>query len=125
LHDERRAGALNGGAGSEDEAGGQAGGERVDAPGRRYLAACRARGPAIRTVREAYRYPLHEVFLPFCAEEEITEPGQVTKRMLDRLTTRLLDTGGKKGPLQSITVGSGVAIIPTRSPATSGRSTPS
>ena len=61
-----------------------------------YLAACRARGLAIRTVREAYRYPLMEVFLPFCADEGIEEPGQVTKRMLDRLTTRLLDEGGKK-----------------------------
>lgn len=63
-----------------------------------YLAACRAPGLAIRTVREAYRYPLYEVFLPFCADEGIEEPGQVTSRVLDRLTTRLLDVGGRKGP---------------------------
>lgn len=31
-------------------------------------------GVAIRRVREAYRYPLYEVFLPFCAEEGIEEP---------------------------------------------------
>jgi len=76
-----------------------------------YLAACRARGLAIRTVREAYRYPLVEVFLPFCAEEGIEEPGQVTKRMLDRLTTRLLDEGGKKGALSKFTVASYVRAI--------------
>src|SRR5690242_3259526 len=40
-----------------------------------YLAACRARGLAIRTVRDAYRYPLVEVFLLFCSEEGIEEPG--------------------------------------------------
>lgn len=76
-----------------------------------YLAACRARGLAIRTVREAYRYPLHEVFLPFCAEEEIEEPDQVTTRALDRLTTRLLDTGGRRGPLSKFTVASYVRAI--------------
>lgn len=76
-----------------------------------YAAACRARGLAIRTVREAYRYPLYEVFLPFCAEEGIEEPGQVTSRVLDRLTTRLLDVGGRKGPLSKFTVASYVRSI--------------
>ena len=76
-----------------------------------YLAACRARGLAIRTVREAYGYPLHEVFLPFCAEEGIEEPGQVTTRVLDRLTTRLLDAGGRRGPLSKFTVASYVRSI--------------
>jgi integrase len=76
-----------------------------------YLAACRARGLAIRTVREAYRYPLHEVFLPFCAEEGIEEPGQVTARVLDRLTTRLLDDGGRRGALSKFTVASYVRSI--------------
>ena len=65
-----------------------------------YLAACRARARAIRTVREAYRYPLHEVFLPSCAQEGIEEPGQVTARVLDRLTTRLLDDGGRGGAVE-------------------------
>ena len=76
-----------------------------------YLAACRARGLAIRTVREAYRYPLHEAFLPFCAEEGIEEPGQVTARVLDRLTTRLLDDGGRRGALSKFTVASYVRSI--------------
>jgi integrase/recombinase XerD len=76
-----------------------------------YLAACRARGLAIRTVREAYRYPLHEVFLPFCAQEGIEEPGQVTARVLDRLTTRLLDDGGRRGALSKFTVASYVRSI--------------
>jgi len=76
-----------------------------------YLVACRARGLAIRTVRKAYRYPLYEVLLPFCAEEGIEEPGQVTSRVLDRLTTRLLDVGGRKGSLSKFTIASYVRSI--------------
>jgi len=66
---------------------------------------------AIRTVCEAYGYPLHEVFLPFCAEEGIEEPGQVTARVLDRHTTRLLDEGGRRGALSKFTVASYVRSI--------------
>lgn len=76
-----------------------------------YLAACRARGLAIRTVREAYGYPLREVFLPFCAEEGIASADQVTARALDRLTTHLLDAGGRRGPLSRFTVASYVRAI--------------
>jgi integrase/recombinase XerD len=76
-----------------------------------YLAACRARGLALRTVKEAYRYPLYEVFLPFCAEQGIEEPGQVTGRVLDRLTTHLLDAGGRRGQLSRFTVASYVRAI--------------
>ena len=70
----------------------------------------RGASPSAR-VRESYRYPLYEVFLPFCAEAGIEEPGQVTSRVLDRLTTRLLDVGGRKGPLSKFTVASYVRSI--------------
>ncbi|MGH7869129.1 MAG: tyrosine-type recombinase/integrase [Candidatus Dormibacteraceae bacterium] len=76
-----------------------------------YLASCRARGLSPRTVKDAYAYPLHEVFLPFCQEEEASEPGQITKRLMDRLTTKLLDEGGRRGPLSRHTVASYVRSI--------------
>ncbi len=62
-----------------------------------YLAACRARGLSIRTVREAYGYSLREVFL--------------TSRVLDRLTTHLLDRGGRRGPLSKFTVATYVRAV--------------
>lgn len=73
------------------------------------LSACRARGLSIRTVREAYGYPLREVFLPFCRSEGIRNPSGVTG--LDRLTTALLDRGGKRGPLSKFTVATYVRAI--------------
>jgi integrase len=76
-----------------------------------YLTACRARGLSPRTVREAYGYPLREVFLPFCRAEGATEPAQVDRRLLDRLTTRLLDEGGRRGPLSRYTVNSYVGSM--------------
>jgi integrase/recombinase XerD len=76
-----------------------------------YLAACRARGLALRTVKEAYRYPLYEVLLPFCRTEGFEGPDQMTKRSLDRLTTQLLDEGGRRGQLSRFTVASYIRSI--------------
>lgn len=69
-----------------------------------YQASCRARGLSPKTINHCYGYPLREVWLPFCAREGITEPGQVTQRVLDRLSTHLLDKGGKNGPLAKTTI---------------------
>ena len=63
-----------------------------------YFASRRASGISPRTL-DTYSYPLKGVFLPFCAREGITEPGQVTQRVLDRLSTEMLDRGGVRGPL--------------------------
>jgi len=76
-----------------------------------YLAACRARGLSIRTVREAYGYALREVFLPFCKDAGVTEPAGVTTRVLDLLTTHLPDHGGRRGPLSKFTVATYVRAV--------------
>jgi integrase/recombinase XerD len=62
-----------------------------------YLASCRARGLSPRTVDGAYGYPLRHVFLPFCADEGITEPAAITARVLDRLSAKLLDRPTRAG----------------------------
>lgn len=64
-----------------------------------YLANCRARGLSPRTLANSYGYPLREVFLPFCARQEVIEPSELSSRLLDRLSAELMDTGGKRGPL--------------------------
>lgn len=76
-----------------------------------YLASCRARGLAPRTITEAYGYPLRRVFLPFCAERGVTAPDQVTRRLLDVLSSRLLEEGGSRGKLSKFTVHSYLTAI--------------
>jgi integrase/recombinase XerD len=68
-----------------------------------YLAHCRASGLAAKTVSGAYAFPLRQVFLPFCKAEGITEPSQLTNRVLDRLAAQLLETGGARGQLSKAT----------------------
>jgi integrase/recombinase XerD len=62
-----------------------------------FLASCRARGLSSRTVDSGYGYPLRSVFLPWCAEQGITEVGQLNQRALDRFTSGLLEHGGRSG----------------------------
>jgi integrase/recombinase XerD len=69
-----------------------------------YQASCRARGLSPKTINHCYGYPLREVWLPFCAEQGITQPAQVNQKVLDRLSSQLLDHGGKKGPLSKTTI---------------------
>jgi integrase/recombinase XerD len=64
-----------------------------------YLTNCRARGLSYKTIDDAYGRPLKHVFLPFCAREGITEPAQVTSRILDRLGAELREKGGARGEL--------------------------
>lgn len=37
--------------------------------------------------------------MPWAEEQAITEPAQLDNRVLDRFSVRLLDHGGKRGPL--------------------------
>ena len=71
-----------------------------------FLAHCRAKGLSPKTWRDAYRYALEEVFLPWCAEQGITEPAQLSTRVVERFTTHLLEDGGRRGPLSKASVGS-------------------
>ena len=62
-----------------------------------YLASCRARGLAPTTIRTAYTYTLHNVFLPWCARNDIAGFDQLTQHVLDRFTSDLLETPSKRG----------------------------
>ena len=75
-----------------------------------FLADCRARGLSVRTV-EAYDYPIRQEFLPWAAREGITEPAQLTAQLVGRFTARLLDEGGKRGPLSRASVRSYVRSV--------------
>src|SRR5262245_32572339 len=76
-----------------------------------YLASCRARGLSPKTIRDNYGYALKSMFLPWAAGEGITEPGQITSRVLDRYTAHLLEHGGKRGPLSRYSVASFVESV--------------
>jgi integrase/recombinase XerD len=70
-----------------------------------FLASCRARGLAARTVESGYGYPLRSVFLPWCREQGLTEIKQLNQRVLDRFTSGLLEQGGRSGrPLSRYSV---------------------
>lgn len=62
-----------------------------------YLAYCRARGLAPNTVNQAYKYPLLGVLLPFCEREGIADLSAINARVLDRLSSWLLESGGRNG----------------------------
>lgn len=69
-----------------------------------YLAHCRAGGLSPKTIRFSYGYPLRSVFLPWCAENGITQVSEVTNRKLDGLSTGLLEHGNKHAHLTNQTV---------------------
>ncbi len=76
-----------------------------------FLASARARGLSPKTLRE-YRFPLREVLVPYCERHGLTEPEQLTRAALDRLSTQLMDEGGKSGrPLSRHTIASYVRSI--------------
>ncbi len=76
-----------------------------------FLASARARGLSPKTLRE-YRFPLREVLMPYCGRHGLKEPEQLTRAALDRLSTQLLDEGGKSGrPLSRHTIASYVRSI--------------
>ncbi len=51
------------------------------------------------------------MFLPWATAEGITEPGQITSRVLDRYTSHLLEHGGKRGPLSRFSIASFVESV--------------
>lgn len=76
-----------------------------------YLTNCRARGLSPKTIRDNYGYAIKTMFLPWAQERGITEPEQITSRVLDRYTTHLLEHGGKRGPLSRHSIASFVESV--------------
>ena len=71
-----------------------------------WLASVRAGGKSLRTL-ESYRWPVYQLFLPFCAGQGIERPDQLDQRALDRFTTWLLDKQRPDGrPLSRASVAS-------------------
>lgn len=66
-----------------------------------FLASARARGLSPRTVEGAYLFILKGIFMPFCDREGITKSEQLSNRVMDRLSTALQATPGKRGELLS------------------------
>jgi integrase/recombinase XerD len=53
----------------------------------------RGMGHSIRTTRDAYGYPLRTLFVPWCADQGVDRPSDLTDRHLNRLSGTLLETG--------------------------------
>jgi len=62
-----------------------------------YLMSCRARGLSPRTLDNCYAPALERVFLPWCAQEQITDVGQLDRKALDMFTATLLSRTGRFG----------------------------
>jgi integrase/recombinase XerD len=68
-----------------------------------YLTSCRARGLAPGTIVQL-TYSLRSVFLPWTIQQGLTEPAELTPRVLERMAADLLTNGGRRGPLSRQTV---------------------
>ena len=75
-----------------------------------YLASVKARGLSPRTVKH-YEAVLHTVWLPFLAEQGVDTPHAIDQRLLDRLSTQLLEEGGARGQLSRHSVNSYLGTI--------------
>ncbi len=69
-----------------------------------YLADARARGLSPKTLQAGYGFILQQVLLPWCDRQGILGPAQLDNRALNRLTSELLEVGGKRGSLSRHTV---------------------
>jgi integrase len=70
-----------------------------------FLASVKAAGRSPKTYNTSYGYPLRSILVPFCEREGITEPDQLTSKVLNRMTNELRDGGGKNGrPLTETTI---------------------
>ena len=75
-----------------------------------YLADCRARGLAPKTLH-VYGYPLQRVLLPWCEQQGIRETGGLDSRALNRFTSNLLERAGERGTLSRHRVDSYVRAV--------------
>ena len=68
-------------------------------------------GPVTEDDPGQLRLRAEVLFLPWATAVGITEPGQITTRVLDRYTAHLLEHGGKRGPLSRYSVASFVESV--------------
>ncbi len=69
-----------------------------------YLSDCKARGLSPKSIRYGIGWPLREIFLPWCADNFITEVEQLDGRTLNRFSAHLSDHGGKRGKLAKASI---------------------
>lgn len=62
-----------------------------------YIEDRRAAGLSVRSIDGDIRVRLERIFLPWCAENGVTEPGQIDQRTINRFSNHLLEEGGAKG----------------------------
>ncbi len=75
-----------------------------------YLASVKARGLSPRTTSH-YEAVLRSIFLPFLAAQGIKTPQAIDQRVLDRLSTQLLEDGGARGQLSRHSVNSYLTTV--------------
>jgi integrase/recombinase XerD len=75
-----------------------------------YLANVKARGLSLKTI-DHYDSVLRRIFLPFLADQGVTSASEINQRVLDRLSSHLLDVGGPRGPLSRHSVHSYLRAI--------------
>ncbi|HLI60790.1 MAG TPA: tyrosine-type recombinase/integrase [Solirubrobacteraceae bacterium] len=68
-----------------------------------YLMACRARGLSKNTIELSYGYPLRAVFLPWCAEQGMTDISQLDRRAADSFSVALREMRSRRGAPLSVT----------------------
>ena len=79
-----------------------------------YLMSCRARGLSLKTVEDGYGYALKERFLPWATAEGLTEPDEITNRVLLRWQDGLLNQPGRRGkPISRFSVRGWVRAVNT------------
>jgi site-specific recombinase XerD len=61
-----------------------------------YVSSVRAQHPSGKTANQ-YGFALRQVFLPWCADNGITEPSQITTAAINRFNLHLQEHGGKEG----------------------------
>ena len=75
-----------------------------------YLASVKARGLSPKTTTH-YEAILRSIFLPFLADQNVKTPQAIDQRVLDRLSTQLLEVGGARGQLSRHSVNSYMTTI--------------
>lgn len=79
---------------------------RIEVLAQDYIEDRIAAGLSLRSIDNDIRPRLERVFLPWCAENGITEPDQLDQRVVNKFSTHLQTRIGPKGPLSPHTIAS-------------------